>query len=323
MKNLQAVGIGHPTADLLINIDKLPTRDQDAQLMDISYQYGGKVPTAMAALGRLGVACGCIGVVGNDDEGRAVCADLVRNGVDAGHMVTLDQPGTSLNVALSEVRGGRNIIKRARGLRGVEPGDLDKDYISQARVLHLSRAGEAERLAAGWMHEVGGIVAFDADGYTPEIEAMLGSIDAFIASEFYYTKRYGDRDIEACCREIAARGPGIVVITLGSRGCVGVQGGQFFRVPVVPVDVVDTTGAGDTFHGAFLYGLLQGWDAKACAEFSSAVSAHKCAAIGGRAALPSLAMLERFRQDGFIDREEIERRLAMYSRPHGLQIEQH
>jgi sugar/nucleoside kinase (ribokinase family) len=320
MADILAVGIGHPTADLLINIDKLPQRDGDAQLLGISYQYGGKVPTAMAALGRLGVPCGCIGVVGSDDEGRAVCADLQRNGVDASHMVVLREPGTSLNVSLSEAHGGRNIIKRARGLRGVEPADLDRDYITQARVLHLSRAGEAEILAAGWMHEAGGLVAFDADGYTPEIEAMLGQIDAFIASEFYYTKRYGDADLEACCREIATRGPAIVVITLGSRGCVGLSGGRFFRLPVVPVDAVDTTGAGDTFHGAFLYGLLLGWDAEACAAFASAVSAHKCSAIGGRAALPTLAMLERFRKDGFIDREEIERRLAVYSRPHGLQV---
>ena len=320
MAHLHAVGIGHPTADLLINIDKLPTRDQDAQLLGISYQYGGKVPTAMAALGRLGVPCGCIGVVGNDDEGRGLLADFARNGVDDSRMIVLQEPGTSLNVALSEARGGRNIIKRARGLRGVEAADMDKAYITQAKVLHLSRAGEAERLAAAWMHEAGGQVVFDADGYTPQIEAMLGQIDAFIASEFYYTKRYGDRDIESCCREIAALGPGIVVITLGSRGCVGLQDGVFFHLPVVPVDVVDTTGAGDTFHGAFLYGLLQGWDARACAEFSSAVSAHKCSAIGGRAALPTLEMLTRFRQDGFIDHEEIERRLAVYSRPHGLQV---
>jgi sulfofructose kinase len=260
-------------------------------------------------------------VVGSDDEGRACIADLARNGVDASRMVVLDCPGTSLNVSVSEREGGRNIIKRPRGLRGVEPADMNREYIEQAKVLHLSRAAETEYLAADWVHAAGGQVAFDADGYTPEIEAMLPKIDAFIASEFYYNKRYEGVDIEQCCREIAARGPRIVIITLGSKGCVGLSEGQFFRVPVFKVDVVDTTGAGDTFHGAFIYGMLQGWDAERCARFASAVSAHKCSAIGGRAALPTLAMVQGFIDGQGIDRAQVEARLAIYSKPHGLQLD--
>ena len=104
-----------------------------------------------------------------------------------------------------------------------------------------------------------------------------------------------------------------MVVTLGSEGCVGVQGGEYFESPAfTQITVADTTGAGDLCHGAFLYGLLQGWSAEETAKFSSAVSAIKCTRLGGRAAIPNRATVDRFLKDGFIDYTEIDERVRFY-----------
>jgi sulfofructose kinase len=321
-QKLEAIGIGHPVADLLINIDKLPGPDGGAALLAISYQFGGKVPTAMAALGRLGVPCGMIGVVGDDDDGRACAADFTLHNVDASHVIVDKSISTRLNVVISDRSGERNILRHSGPVRDVKPEELDRGYVSQARALHLNSAGTAERLAAQWVREAGGRVSFDADGYLPEYEEMIKFTDAFITSESYYTARYPGATLEDCCRDIAARGPSIVAVTLGAKGCACYCGGKFTMIPAFKVAVVDATGAGDTFHGAFIYGMLKGWDSAECARFASAVSAIKCTAMGGRAGLPTLPMVEEFMMTGRIDTREIERRVAIYSKPHGLQADQ-
>ena len=75
---------------------------------------------------------------------------------------------------------------------------------------------------------------------------------------------------------------------------------------------MDTTGAGDVYHGAFIYGLLQGWDAQKTARFSNAVSAIKCTRMGGRAAIPTFETVTKFLETGVIDYEEIDKRVARY-----------
>jgi sulfofructose kinase len=84
------------------------------------------------------------------------------------------------------------------------------------------------------------------------------------------------------------------VITLGAKGSVGWTGGEVLTQTVFPVDAVDTTGAGDVYHGAYVYGLLKDWDMKACMRFASAASALKCRAIGARAGIPTLHEVTQF-----------------------------
>lgn len=316
---LQAIGLGSPVADLLINIDRLPGRDRGATLLGISYQFGGKVPTAMAALGRLGAPCGMVGVVGADDEGHACIEDFERHHVDASRMILDPKVPTRLSVVLSDRSGARNILRRDVPVRKVKVEELDRAYITQAKVLHLSSSGDAEKTAAIWVREAGGKTCFDADGFKPEYEGMAPYIDAFITSESYYKERYPGIGLEEACRDIAARGPSVVAVTLGAKGCACLTGGKFETAPVWKVDVVDATGAGDTFHGAYIFGMLKGWEPMESVRFASAVAAIKCTAIGGRAGLPTLNMAEEFMRTGLIDTDEIDRRKALYHRPHGLQ----
>ena len=89
----------------------------------------------------------------------------------------------------------------------------------------------------------------------------------------------------------------MVLVTLGERGCRGQAEGRRFHLPAFQVEVVDTTGAGDVFHGAFIYGMLQRWELMKTIEFASAVAAIKCTRLGGRTGIPDRQQALRFLRD--------------------------
>ena len=109
-------------------------------------------------------------------------------------------------------------------------------------------------------------------------------------------------------------GPEIVIFTFGAEGCKGLYEDHYFDIPAIPVEVVDTTGAGDVFHGAFDYFYLQGYNPEECARLCTGVSAIKCTRPGGRSGIPTLDVLHKFLETGVIDYTEIDERVAHYEK---------
>ena len=310
---IEVVGIGDPIMDFLIHTNRIPVTNGVSRLKDYSWQGGGKVPTALVALGILGVRTGIIGVVGADAFGRFCIDDFKRHNVDTSRLIVDPKGRTTFCICLSEQESqGRSFNGRGSTVRKLTVDDLDKAYVTQGRFLHLSDMDQPSRQAAVWAREKGVTVAFDADYYHPEIEGNYELIDVFIASEFYYNGVFMDDNYEKNCNSIQEQGPEIVVFTFGERGCLGVYGDKYFKIPAFKVEVMDTTGAGDVYHGAFIYGLLQGWDVEYTARFSSAVAAIKCTRVGGRAGIPDVPTVEKFLKDGGIDYIEIDRRVDFY-----------
>jgi sugar/nucleoside kinase (ribokinase family) len=173
--------------------------------------------------------------------------------------------------------------------------------------------------AARWVREAGGMVGFAVEWRYPALEALTPEIDVYIASEDCYRAQHGrSTDYEAACRAVQARGPRIAVYTLGPGGSVGVADDLYFEAPGLAIRPVDTTGAGDVYHGAFLYGLAQGWEAPYVARFSNVVAAIKCLRIGGRAGLPDAALALRALEAGAITADlpglaELDARVEFYS----------
>lgn len=312
---MDVIGIGIPCVDLLANIPKMPKANKGTMIQDYSWQGGGKVPTAMVALARLGAQCGMIGIVDGCSYGKFCLDDFKAHGIDVSRMIVDDNGETPFSIVLSDDHThGRSIIYYPGTNRDLVLEDLDKEYIQSARYLHLADDSPVSRQAAVWAREAGVVVVYDADSYHPGIEEMIPLIDVFIASEFYYKAVYGDDEYEVNCRKIQSIGPDIVVFTLGEQGCVGVQGNGFFMEEGFSVKVIDTTGAGDVYHGAFISGLLQGWDARQTARYSNAVSAIKCTRMGGRAGIPTFDTVIKYLETGIIDYGEIDKRVAGYRR---------
>lgn len=311
---VDVVGIDYPPMDLFAQIEKLPHTDEAIMMKDHCWQGGGNVCTAIAALGRFGVKAGMIGVVGRDAFGRFCMEDFKRHGVDTSQMVVDENGTTSLCLCLAErSTKGRSFIVKRGTRRELVPDDLDRDYIASARFIHLVRTDSVSIQACEWARESGTKVAIDAGSYDRCPEEHLKYIDVFIASEFYYKAVFNNLNYRDNCKRIQEKGPEVVVFTLGHKGSVVLYGDTYFEMPTFNnVDVVDTTGAGDVFHGAFLYGMLQEWKPEETARFATAVSSIKCTRLGGRAGIPDVATVERFLKDGFIDYTDIDKRCEFY-----------
>lgn len=231
---MDVVGIGRPYFDMLIRVKEMPQKDRSARLLEQSWQGGGKVPTALVALARLGVRTGFIDVVDNEPYGRFCLEDFKRHGVDTSHVV-IDMKGeTPFTVAISEeLTNTRNLISSIGSVRELKPDELDWDYITSAKYLHLEYPTPTSVVAADWAREVGVKVVIDAEQYTPDMIEFIPKVNVFIASEFFYNGMFKDEKYEENCRKILNMGPEIVVFTFGSRGCLGIGPEGFFNIRLV------------------------------------------------------------------------------------------
>jgi len=150
--------------------------------------------------------------------------------------------------------------------------------------------------AARWMRKAGGTVVLDANRLRPRLDELLPSVDILITNASFPHAYTGQQDLAAAAHELKSTGAHTIVTTLGENGCACFTAESTLHVPGFAVAVVDTTGAGDAFHGAFIYGLLHGWDLQATATFANAVAAMNCTALGGRSALPRFQEVEAFLQ---------------------------
>jgi sulfofructose kinase len=316
---LTAVALCTPVTDYLVHVERIPKPNEFARMLEQSWQFGGNAATAIVTVSRQGVAAGIMGVVGDDPNGQAQRVDFQRHGVDVSHLAVRQNMSTPYCLCISdEETNGRSILGARNSYFPLTEEELDMDYLLQAKYLLLDGHTPAAKKAAKAVLDKGGEVMFDSSSYSKEQEEMLPYTSIYITSEFYWKTRYQGADIFECCREMRKQGPHTVIFTLGKEGCAGVgPDGREFRMgaPEVP-KVVDTTGCGDTFHGAYIVGMERGLDAEGCARWASATSAIKCQAIGGRAGQPTAEMVEEFLKTGRSDLSFLGERLKYYSRIH-------
>jgi len=320
-KAFDVIGVDHLIADLCVSIDHLPETDGVSTMNDYLWQCGGNVPSAIIALARLGAKCSMLGSVGNDVLGELNLSDMKRHGVDLSHMYQQDGP-TTLALCLAEAETeGRSFIVRRGVDEPLTEEQVDESFIASAKYLHIGTGEKHARdIAVRFARRNGVIVSMDAGYYYEDAEKIIPDIDLFVMSNIFYNGYYGeghDSDIGEIlgrCEELLALGPEVVIITLGARGCAGVdnKGARFVLPPFSGHTIVDTTGAGDVYHGAFVYAHMQGWDTEYCAKFSSAVSYINCTSLGGRVGIPNREMVDRFLADNTIDYSDIEPRREFY-----------
>lgn len=319
-KTLDVIGLGDPNMDLIVELEKLPQTNTNMRMYEYCFQGGGNVATAMATSGMLGLKSAIVGVVGDDLLAQNAMEDFAYNHVDTSHLVVQKETRSNFCMCITErYNKGKEFISKSGTFSMLEPEDLDEEFIKAARVLHIGLFNPAVIQACRWIHEAGGKVSIDAAYYRPDIYENYHHVDIFIASEHYYRDLCADKGFVPTQYEIALRyvqqqGPQIVIFTFGGDGCRGMDNGRYFELPAFQVDVVDSTGAGDVFHGAYIYGYLQGWEPEECARFSSAVSAIKCTRLGGRAGIPDLQAVELFLKDGTIDDAKLDARVEQYRR---------
>ncbi|NJM08663.1 sugar kinase, partial [Candidatus Gracilibacteria bacterium] len=146
--------------------------------------------------------------------------------------------------------------------------------------------------AAQWVRAAGGVVMLDAERVKETTLDLLPHSDYQVVSERFARQATDSDDPAEGARILHERYGQVAVVTCGERGSWLAAPGEFFHTPAFTVETVDTTGAGDVFHGAFMHGVLAGWSLRTTARFASAVAALKCRELGGRAGIPSLSEVQ-------------------------------
>ena len=291
---MQIVGLGMAVLDVLIRLRDMPTWESGGSVSAVRIDGGGPVGTAMVAAARLGARVGFVGTAGNDLLAELKLASFVQDGVDLSHLVRRDQPEDQVVLVYVDEGSGERVFAGLRGFqrRPMETTDLDRDYITQAEFLHLDSSHyQAALQAAEWMHSAGKRVCLDGsktDGrpIQPHMAELVRHVDILICGTGFGYSLTGKTDRWEAGEAMLALGPQIVVQTEGKDGSYTTTTDERFHLPAFEVNVVDTTGAGDVFHGAYLVGLLHGWDLRQVGLFATAVSAIKCMQLGGRLGIP-------------------------------------
>jgi ribokinase len=298
------VGLGMATLDVLIRLDQMPTWEGSAGFRSFRFDGGGPVGTAMVAAAKLGARAAFVGTSGSDEASDVKLCSFVEAGVDIGHLVRRPGPEDQVVVVFVDAESGERVFCGNRGdrYRPLVEADLDREYITQAPFLHLDLYhAKAAIIAAQWMHEAGGSVVLDlgkTNGSLSErAQRILPYVDVLIGGMGVSRAITGIPRVEDAADHLIELGIRHYVETLGEKGSYTVTPSERFHTPAFPVEVVDTTGAGDVFHGAYIVGLLHGWNLQRVAQFAAAVSAVKCTQLGGRAGIPTFKEALSFLND--------------------------
>lgn len=299
MNHLQIVGLGMATLDVLLRHQDMPTWEHGTRLSDFGFDGGGPVGTAMVAAAKLGARVGFVGTVGNDAAGELKMRSFVDVGVDLSHIVHRDGPEDQIVIVHVHAETGERIfsgVSRPTDQR-LRPSELDRDYITSADYLHLEGYhADAALQAARWMQEAGKTVVLDGSKTNhpvrEHLRALMPYVNVLISGSGFVQNLTDHNDVQQALTATLDLGPRIVVQTEGEAGSNTVArrpDGSLdrFHTPAFPCNVIDTTGAGDVFHGAFIVGMLHGWPLREVARFATAVSALKCTRLGGRAGIPT------------------------------------
>jgi sulfofructose kinase len=285
------VGLGNSCLDILGVVPHIPGLDEKIEMSNTSLQGGGEVGTALVALAKLGSSAAFIGKVGDDPIGTFIKEDFEKYGVDINNLVVESGAISPSSIVMVEKHSGlRTIIDCGKSVTNLKPEEVQSGLIEKSKYLHLdSWHREAALEAATTARKKGIPVVLDADisAYDAHIAQLIGLTDILITSQSFAQMFTKTDVVNLSIDKMIRLGPSVVMVTLGENGVACEGGGERFMTPAFEVEVVDTTGAGDVFHGAFIHAMLQDWSLQKAVEFASAVSAIKCGMMGGRNGIPT------------------------------------
>ncbi len=285
------IGLGLCALDYSFVVEKYPRLDEKIDALSFSRQGGGPVSTALCTLSKFGVKSSFIGKCGADSDGQTIKQDLKRFGVETRKLI-LDHDSRTPRafIIIDKESGKRTVILDRTETSVLSPDELDLNFIRKADYLLIDgRDVETSATAASLVKKAGGEVIIDAGSPRKNIGDLLAHVDHLVASNRFSLDFTQEVDPGKAALKLAHMGFKTVVITSGRQGCVGATpDGYLYQQDAYDVKVVDTTGAGDVFHGAYIYGLTRGWELAEILEFASAAAALKCTRIGGRRGIPEL-----------------------------------
>lgn len=299
-----AAGFGITTLDYICVVDKLANYQKHAVIQEVKFFGGGCVSTALAALNRLGGTSSLITMLGDDWVAKEVLQGLKKESIDFSGISIAENQLTTF----SFVQVSNKIGKRAISFYPGSGGNLKFDakaqkIVKSSRMLIIDGLIKSECIKAAKFAKDNRIkVMLDCNVVNVDTENLLPYVDFLITSESFLYDYARTRNIEKALKKLHRKfSPEVLVTTLGKKGSVALINDRIKHVDIFDVKVKDTTGCGDVYHGAFMYGLLRNWDTVDIMIFSTAVSSIKSMYFGGRPGIPDLKKTLEFLGNRGID----------------------
>jgi sulfofructose kinase len=291
MPEFDVVGVGLNATDTLLLVPHFPAYAGKVPFQEEVVCPGGQVASAMVACAHLGLRTKYIGTIGDDERGRIQLESLRRTGINLDHVqLRTGCANQSAYIIIDRSTGERTVLWRRDDCLRIDPDQITPDQIAGARLLHIDgHDTPAVARAAAIARQHGIPVTVDVDTIYHGFDRVLPFVDYLVASSEFPVAWTGNRDpcqaLEALQNEYGMK---VAAMTLGAHGALARAGGQFIYSPAFVVNCVDTTGAGDVFHGAFCYAVLEAMPIRDALEFANAMAALNCTALGARGGIRGL-----------------------------------
>lgn len=294
------LGIGENATDTVLQLAQFPALGCKAEILGAQILPGGQVATALIACQRWRLRTHYVGVVGDDPAAEVHIRELQRAGVQS-DLVHVPRTLSQMSFILSDSSSGeRTIVWRRDPRLTVPPTFLERDWITSARLLHIDGHDPATTsIAASWARASGVPVVADLDHLSLGLLRLLPFVDYPVTSKEFPLAATGERNLLRALPQLQRKyGSRAVCVTLGVNGALAWDGTRFWYAPSFKVRVVDTTGAGDLFHAAFSYGLLNGFDVQRILDFACAAAGLNCETLGARGGISGLAKVRELQSKG-------------------------
>ena len=281
--------------DVVARVARLPQADGKESATLVGEFPGGMGANVASSFATLGGRAGLVSSVGDDARGRRCLADLRATGVDVEHVATIAD-ATFWTIALLDAHGEKSLVEFSTKASAPQWERIDWRVLEGVKVAYT--VGAEGRHACRLFAECRGrgvTTALDVEtadlGDEPALRELLALTDVLFAPAGYARAMARTESLPQAAQWLLGAGPSVVAVTGGERGCLVADGAALTELAGHPVTVVDTTGAGDCFAGAFLYGFVRGWPIGDCARVANLMAAQSVTAYGCRGRLLGLAQL--------------------------------
>jgi sugar/nucleoside kinase (ribokinase family) len=295
---VDVVGVGQCAIDQVVVVDGPPEFTGKKRVVELTQGPGGQIATAALACTRLGLTAAVVSAVGDDEASKLMLEPLRAAGIDiTGVRIVPGAESQRSVIVVDQKTGERTVLWHRDPRLSIKVSEMRPEEIEQGRVLHIDAQDlELSTWAARAARKAGIPVVLDADTPAPGIDSLLREVDFPIVSREFAERHFGTRRPADFLRGLAALGARFPVVTLGDRGAIAGGREGVIESPAFQVAARDTTGAGDVFHAAFIWGLLAGMSGVRILQVANAAAAMNCRALGAQGGLPSREELEEFLQ---------------------------
>ncbi len=292
------VGLGNCTIDYMAFVPRIISGGEKGVIEGSEVHPGGIMANSLTQLARLGLETEWIGFIGDDDNGKRILREFHTDGIGTNHIVVRPGEQSSYCWVLVAEDGERAGYVVSNVTASITPRDVSEYFrvaIQQADMLLVEVTQfpvDAVAAAIEIAKKAGTRVILDLDsppteenrsfGNQQQVDEIVAESDVVATSLVAAAEYTGLHDYQSIAKHLLSKGPELVVITLGRAGCCLADADRFISVPGFSVNVVDTTGAGDAFHGGLAYGLMMNWDLETVGRFANACGALCCTRFGAR-----------------------------------------